>query len=639
MLEMLVLRILRMSFEASIVTGAVLFLRIAFRRLPKGYSCVLWLLVLFRLLCPVALGSSVSLMPGSSIWQEADARTAADYEGQGASGQAVVPGENGAEHQSQAAAAQQKDSGSAGTVSASTRGIVWSWWEEISDRMEGSMRYVSAIWRSGGQALSLIWLAGTLFLAVTNSLQILQWKRRMGLRQKSGRVKGAPGRRHKIVVVENGRIEEPFVYGIRNPVICLPVGMEEKERNFILCHERMHIRHRDPLLRLLWQIALTLHWFNPLVWLSVFLMRKDAEMFCDESVMKHYGAGARKEYALTILRYSMKKSGLSLPAAFGESDTESRIRHILKMKRPALAASALAACAILLTAVFFLTNPSGQGGVGEIRQEETGFTQNDEETAFALEQGGEPQEPEDADLRSHYMENPQELASIMLAGAEGILEAGPDEAAVVRLSETENGSAVLYGIVQEGSTQGVLLFSEGNCQYFDWYYTSPRMVMPDLIEGDFDGDGQEELAVILLALTGTGVSTEELILLEKRADGLWDENRYTGYMEQIGEDLIWNYEKARHCISVTETGTNRPIGEMDMAEAFENDSVFESVAYGDIVTFVPEDQELYVQLLTGVRMQGEAVVEYGSYALRARVQYDGDNFSLGDYEIISLNAI
>lgn len=219
------------------------------------------------------------------------------------------------------------------------------------------------------------------------------------------------------------------------------------------------------------------------------------------------------------------------------------------------------------------------------------------------------------------------------------METGPDETAVVRLSETENGSVVLYGLVQGESTEGVLLLSEGRCQYFDWYYTSPRMVMPNLIAQDFDGDGQEELAVILLAFTGTGVSVEELVMLERQNDGLWAERRYTEYMEQIGADIVWNYEEAGHHISVTEAGTGRMIGEMDVAELFEEDSVYEAVSIGDIVTFVPEENEMYVQLLTGVRMQGEAVGQYGSYALRARVRYDGEKFSLEDYELIRLEAI
>lgn len=912
MLEMLGLRILEMSFEAVIVAGAVLLLRLAFRRLPKGYSCVLWLLVLFRLLCPVTVNSSVSLMPDSGIWQEADGRRAAGrevYGEQGLPGHAPGLGAISAEPQPQAAA-QQKESDSAKTMPAAGQSVR-SWREEISDRMTGAMRHASAFWQSNGQWLSLLWLMGALLLAAAQLLQILRWKKRMGLFRKSGKSGGTErteegfGRLRVVTVVENERIEEPFVYGMIKPVICLPAGMEEKERDYILCHERMHIRHRDPLLRLLWQIALTVHWFNPLVWLSAFLMRKDAEMFCDESVMKRYGQGARKEYALTLLRFSMKKSGLSLPVAFGESDTESRIHHILKVKKPALAASVLAVCAIILAAVFLLTNPEktdgeksltgddtqaiasgdaegsmgtenlaeGESGSGtesqdapqnreeelllaaqrwaeaftarngeamlalvadpasmDIYKEEGGsyavgwsspwpwnddfeinyarqqdeviihyyantsdwyelpwrqvvtFVWRDgsylvqdwetEETAIAsageflerlhyesveeygysgsgyrfrntpldafyrasageetraewlmqqeadgtlydawlqpetaaatqlyldggravevespwtdrvclrwefadgmtdvicmgqpyemegnsvnhaetqasglwvvmdiLEEGVYRQELESGRLRSHYLENPGELTSITRNGAEGIMEIGPDETAVVRLSETENGSVVLYGLVQGESTEGVLLLSEGRCQYFDWYYTSPRMVMPNLIAQDFDGDGQEELAVILLAFTGTGVSVEELVMLERQNDGLWAERRYTEYMEQIGADIVWNYEEAGHRISVTEAGTGRMIGEMDVAELFEEDSVYEAVSIGDIVTFVPEENEMYVQLLTGVRMQGEAVGRYGSYALRARVRYDGEKFSLEDYELIRLEAI
>ena len=51
-----------MSLTASAVILAVLLARLLLRRTPKVFSYALWAVVLFRLLCPVSVSSTVSLM-------------------------------------------------------------------------------------------------------------------------------------------------------------------------------------------------------------------------------------------------------------------------------------------------------------------------------------------------------------------------------------------------------------------------------------------------------------------------------------------------------------------------------------------------------------------------------------------------
>lgn len=48
-------RVLVMSLNGSMVLTAVLLIRFLLRRGPKGAVCLLWLAVVFRLLCPVAV--------------------------------------------------------------------------------------------------------------------------------------------------------------------------------------------------------------------------------------------------------------------------------------------------------------------------------------------------------------------------------------------------------------------------------------------------------------------------------------------------------------------------------------------------------------------------------------------------------
>ena len=52
----------------------------------------------------------------------------------------------------------------------------------------------------------------------------------------------------------------------------------------MLRHEKTHMKHGDPLIRVIGTMCTCLHWWNPLVWLAAYLMNQDMEMFCDETV-------------------------------------------------------------------------------------------------------------------------------------------------------------------------------------------------------------------------------------------------------------------------------------------------------------------------------------------------------------------
>lgn len=350
----IVLMILGRSLEAAVVICAVLLLRFAFRKLPKSYACALWMLVLFRLLCPVAVTSSFSLIPDLGEVRESMSSGAWGKESESPAGQGV------ADFQEAGGGVGKQFQEAAGSPAAGM-------WREnrlpepAADNAwrARAARSLGNFWRTFGGAVSLVWAAGVLCILAACLIPFFAWKRKTAV-SSFDREQTRPtrwGRKERIK--EGGCVEEPFVCGILRPVIYLPDKLDEREREYILCHERMHIRHGDPLLRLLWQAALAIHWLNPLVWLAVRLVQKDMEMFCDEGVMKRYGNSVRQEYAMTLLRFAVKKSGLPFPVAFGESNAEHRIRHILRENKPALAAAILAVLVLPVAAVLLLTNPGG----------------------------------------------------------------------------------------------------------------------------------------------------------------------------------------------------------------------------------------------------------------------------------------
>jgi len=81
----------------------------------------------------------------------------------------------------------------------------------------------------------------------------------------------------------------------------------------------------------------------------------------------------------------------------------------------------------------------------------------------------------------------------------------------------ENEGIFLYG--RGGS--GMTLYKNGRITRFDdWRWLQPRFIFPQLMYYDFDGDGERELAVILPAGSGTGVSLFNLHIVRDGGDSV-----------------------------------------------------------------------------------------------------------------------
>ncbi|MFT4144920.1 MAG: M56 family metallopeptidase [Mobilitalea sp.] len=323
--------LLRMSLQASILIVVVLVIRLFIKKLPKIYTCFLWGLVLLRLLCPVFIESSFSLVP-----QMDSSRVVSTEQNQPSASNTLPGSSNGNTQVNEATESNEEPTNTnpiyyPSTSSTAVDHTAQSTWD-----------------------LEVILIAVVMIgIAIMSIVHIIQYVRIKHLLRTA-------------VIAQDGawecdRIHSPFVMGCIQPRIYLPFGIFGSERTYIVHHERCHIRHFDPQLRILQIIALCLHWWNPLVWLAVYLMNQDREMFCDEAVLKHADINAKKEYSQTLLNFAMKQSKLAIIVSFGETNTESRIKHIMKFRKPKLVLSILLILIIGLCASCFLTVPGKEG--------------------------------------------------------------------------------------------------------------------------------------------------------------------------------------------------------------------------------------------------------------------------------------
>ena len=157
---------------------------------------------------------------------------------------------------------------------------------------------------------------------------------------------------------ESDRIETAFVLGFVKPKIYIPTGMSQQTQQQILAHERTHLDKGDHWIKMIGFLALAVHWFNPLVWVSYVLLCKDIEMACDERVVQFMELEERKAYSSALLRCSTNRVHYAAcPVAFGEISVKYRIQSILNYRKPSFWLSVLAVLAILFVSVCLLTSP------------------------------------------------------------------------------------------------------------------------------------------------------------------------------------------------------------------------------------------------------------------------------------------
>lgn len=160
-------------------------------------------------------------------------------------------------------------------------------------------------------------------------------------------------------IYQSEKIQSPFVCGFLKPKIYVPCGLDEETRSCVLKHEETHIKYLDHIIKAIGFVVLCIHWFNPLVWASYFMLCKDIELSCDESVIKKYDDAQCKAYAKALLDLGVDKVRLSAcPIAFGEVSIKTRIKSVISYKKAGRALIFASLCVCIMVAVCFMTEPA-----------------------------------------------------------------------------------------------------------------------------------------------------------------------------------------------------------------------------------------------------------------------------------------
>ena len=197
--------------------------------------------------------------------------------------------------------------------------------------------------------VAVIWFTGMVVLTTYFSIRFIDLKDKLKNAKKIDR--------H---VYESDNVRSPFVFGLFVPKMYLPDTLDEAEREYVMAHERTHIRHGDWIKKLLGIAVLAIHWFNPLVWLAFVLFEQDIEMSCDETTISSLDAELRKAYAISIVSYAKagnnsNKKYMVTPLgfsknAFCKAEVKKRVMNIVNFKKGTKVTTIVILAAVLVLA-------------------------------------------------------------------------------------------------------------------------------------------------------------------------------------------------------------------------------------------------------------------------------------------------
>jgi len=185
-----------------------------------------------------------------------------------------------------------------------------------------------------------LWIVGVALFAIWHAcgwVWLLQLRRGHGQRNELARVIERLSRKLKIkrrvLVVESGRVDGPWVVGLLKPVILVPLGLmndlSPQQVEAILAHELAHVRRHDYLVNLLQAAVETLLFYHPAVWWVSNQIRQERENCCDDVAAELCGSPTLYVESLLAIEQRRHSFAARLALAASGGQMAARARRLL----------------------------------------------------------------------------------------------------------------------------------------------------------------------------------------------------------------------------------------------------------------------------------------------------------------------
>lgn len=206
-----------------------------------------------------------------------------------------------------------------------------------------------------------------------------------------------------------------------------------------------------------------------------------------------------------------------------------------------------------------------------------------------------------------------------------VLSYVPEPGSVYLLGQTE-----YYTLYGSEDHESMLLEKEGQYAEISYPYGSNYMILPDLMEFDYDGDGAEELAITFNVKHGTGVWIDTFFMADQAADG-------SLYVYQFLEEDFLGQLRPHLTYEQTEEGLQAYVDGQPAGPAMADDEelgAYEQASLGNQIRFYYGDCRIFIGANLEFWSAGSAIAGYNDYQIWAEVSYgDAGQFYLGNDEI------
>ncbi len=358
-----------------------------------------------------------------------------------------------------------------------------------------------------------VWIVGVLVFWFVWAYTIRRFKKKL-----LGAVRVEQG------VYETRQVATSFVDGIFHPVIYLATGLTGTVREYVLCHERVHIRRKDPLIKALGLFLVSIYWFHPLIWLAFKKMCEDMEMSCDEQVVERMGAEIKKEYSGLLLCMAQGTNEVSLFASFGGNEVKSRVKNVLSYRKPKTWLAVLLLFVVLAVGVGLGLNPGGAGASAAGGNPEG---QTEPDGAGAPEGENSPDGKNLTGKGNSGEQNTPEGGN----GSGGNGLSGKEDSGGKDVAEKYASVLTSYHTALKEEWKPGKLVEEGFSSIAAYCYGEDTLDKIGYAFLDLDGDGTEEL--LIGAIGGDDFIRQQIFELYCLKDGVparvieaWERNRY-----------------------------------------------------------------------------------------------------------------
>lgn len=165
---------------------------------------------------------------------------------------------------------------------------------------------------------------------------------------------------------------------------------------------------------------------------------------------------------------------------------------------------------------------------------------------------------------------------------------------------------------------------------FEWTGMTPRGIEPRLSYEDFDNDGQKELAVILYSGSGTGVSVEELHMLELNEDATIVDVKYEEeqFLNELKQQVSLTLNKEEQALKAT-VSFNDQNAEVDLSALLDESygEVNDQLGWGNYISFEFDGAGIVGLFKANVTVANQAT-PIGIGDIKATIGYGEDGFTL-----------